>query len=217
MTTWGDLRTEIREDIEDASDTPRYSNTLLYTYLKDGIRDYSTWFPLRQDAVVLVGTETGPYTVPADKVDILFVEVPANRFLEHRKAAPGIRYPKTTGRPFFFYLDGGKLYLDGSPMAGEDVLLTYEAIHGLPTAFDDDAFVLTVPERDEELIRLYVKAKIFERIRTKAARLDRYRDNDRDDNPVTPEVANLKKLYWEMLAQRYEGGTIMLHRQGRTR
>lgn len=217
MSTWAELRAAIREDIEDTASSPRYSDGLLYTYLKDAIRDYSTWFPLRMDAVTLSGSGSGPYTVPSDLVDILFIECPANRFLENRKAAPGARYPKTTGRPFFFYVDGASIYLDGSPLAGEIVLITYEAIHDLPTSESDGTFDITVPERDEELLRLYVKAKVFERIRTKAARLDRFRDDDRDDNPITPEVDNIKELYWAMIAERYQGGTIMLHRQGRTR
>jgi hypothetical protein len=62
-----------------------------------------------------------------------------------------------------------------------------------------------------------VKAKVYERIRTKAARLDRYKDGDREDNPITPEVRNLMRDYDKKIAERYEGGTIMLHRQGRTR
>jgi len=214
MTTWETLRDEIREDIEDTKANPRYSDALLLTYAKDAIKDYSNWFPQRTDQTLLSGTGKGPYTLPTDLVNILFLECPANRFLERRIARPGTRYPKITGRPFFFYKTGGSLYLDGSPLAGETVLLTYEATHTIPTG---DSTVLTIPIHDEELIRLYVKAKVYERIRTKAARLDRYRDDDRDDNPITPEVRNLMRDYDKKMAERYEGGTIMLHRQGRMR
>lgn len=213
-TAWEDLRDEIREDIEDTKDQPRYSNELLLTYVKDAIKDYSNWFPMRIDAAALSGSGSGPYTIPDDMVNILFVECPANRFLERRIARPGTRYPKTTGRPFFFYKSGGNLYLDGSPLTGEEVLLTYEALHDIPEADDD---TLTIPVKDEELIRLYVKAKVYERIRTKAARLDRYKEGDRQDNPITPEVRNLMLDYDTKMAARYEGGTIMLHRQGRTK
>lgn len=217
MTTWAELRLEIREDIEDTKSTPRYSDLLLYTYLKDAVKDYSNWFPQRVDNEELTGTGKGPYALPAALVNPLFVECPTNRFLEHRLARPGARYPKTTGRPFFFYIDGGNLYLDGSPQTGETVLMTYESVHDLPTTFDDDTHEFTIPVRDEELIRLYVKAKVYERIRTKAARLDKFRDGERDDNPIAPEVRNLQRDYQRKMAERYEGGTIMLHRQGWTR
>jgi hypothetical protein len=217
MTTWGELLAEIREDIEDTAASPRYSDLLLYTYLKDATKDYSNWYPLRVDNETLSGTESGPYTLPATLVSVLFVECPANRFLEQRIPSPGARYPKTTGRPFFFYIDGGNLYLDGSPLSGEDVQMTYQSIHGIPTDETATGFELTVPEKDEELIRLYVKAKVYERVRTKAARLDRFRDDERGDNPVAPEVRNLMREYRNKIAERYEGGSVMLHRQGRTR
>jgi hypothetical protein len=218
MTTWETLRTEIREDIEDTGSTKRYSDALLWTYLKDAIKDYSTWFPLRVDKEVLSGSGAGPYPEPVGLVNILFVECPDNRFLERRLASPGARYPKTSGRPFFFYMDGGNLYLDGSPLAGESVLMTYESLHDWPSSSDDDdSHVFSLPEGDEELIRLYVKAKIFEKVRTKTANLDRFAETGRTENPVTPEVRNLMRDYDRKIAARYQGGSIMLHRQGRIR
>jgi len=225
MTTWGELRSEIREDIADAGAREKYSDTLLYTYFKDAIRDYSTYFPIRVDREELTGSGKGPYTLPDALVNILFVECPEDRYLEYRLAHPGARYPKTTGQPFFFFVDGGSLYMDGSPISGDTVLMTYEAVHTLPEDAipeeDDDATIddaiLTVPTQDEELLRLYVKAKVYELVRTKTARLDRFREDERDQNPVVQEVRNLMRDYHQKIAERYRGGAIMLHRQGRTR
>ncbi len=46
---------------------------------------------------------------------------------------------------------------------------------------------------DEELIRLYVKAKATEQIRTQQSSLDRFKPGNggRDDNPMNPEVRDL--------------------------
>lgn len=218
MTTWADLLSDIRRDIDDDGATPRYSDDLLYTYAKDAIRDYSTWFPRRLDRVVLSGTETGPYSLPSDVINVLFVECPEDRYLEQKPARPGARFPKESGRPFYFSIIGGSLYLDGSPLSGNSVLLTYEAIHSIPSAADDNAFALTIPEADEELVRLYVKSKVNERIRGKSARLDQYRERgQRDDNPLLPEVDEILDSYYAKIASRFKGGAHMLHRPGRTR
>jgi hypothetical protein len=217
-TTWGTLLDEVRVDVSDTSSNEKYSDAVLYTYLKDAVRDYSTWFPKRVDSTVLSGSGSGPYTLPSDFIEALFVEAPANYFLERRQPRPGARYPRTTGRPFNYYIDGGALYLDSAPILGdEDVILTYNSVHDLPATAADAAFVFTVPDADIELLRLYIKAKVFETIRSKASRLDRFNDSPRDDNPVAPEVRNVMREYRMKIAERYPGGAIMLARIGRTR
>ena len=97
--------------------------------------------------------------------------------------------------------------------------MTYDARHVIPAASDDTAALLTIPEDDEELIRLYVKAKATEQIRTQQASLDRFKpgSGSRDDNPMTPETGNLMQEYRNKIAERIKGGTIMLYRPGRPR
>ena len=101
----------------------------------------------------------------------------------------------------------------------QDVYLTYEARHTLPADEDDTTFLLSVPESDEELIRLYVKAKISEQTRTKQATLDRFKQGSgrRDDNPLEPEVGDLMGEYRMKIAERTSGGIILLFRPGRRR
>jgi len=132
MTTWGELRAVIREELKDTNALKyRWSDALLYLYLKDALNDYSLWFPVREDRTVLVLSGTG-YTLPTDHVNTLFVECPADSYLERRRAFPGVRYPTRSGKPFFFYTQGGKIYLDCSPLEGNNVLLTYEKVHPAP-------------------------------------------------------------------------------------
>ncbi|HEY45701.1 MAG TPA: hypothetical protein G4O14_02820 [Anaerolineae bacterium] len=222
MTTWADLLASLREDLQDTSVTPKYSDATLYLYLCDAISDYSMWFPLRVDQVGLTGSGVGPYALPANYVADLWVESPVNRFLERRLPRPGTRFPTQTGKPFYYYMQGGSLYLNSSPDDVDGVHLTYEALHTRPANAADTTFVFSVPLADEELIRIFVKAKIMERVRTRQAALDRFKDRassggDRQDNPLLPEVDDLYKDYYRKISQRLGGGTIRLYRPGRIR
>ena len=75
-----------------------------------------------------------------------------------------------------------------------------------------DAFVFEVPDADLELIRLYVKAKVYEQMRSKQAALDRFKlgSGSREDNPIAPEVEDLMKIYHEKIMERIPGGDIEL-------
>jgi hypothetical protein len=61
---------------------------------------------------------------------------------------------------------------------------------------------------------LYVKAKVYEQMRSRQASLDRFKlgNGARDDNPLTPEVDDLMKVYHEKIAERIPGGNIELYR-----
>lgn len=319
MTTWAELLAEIRADLQDTSDNPRWSDEMLFVFAKDAIRDYSTWFPRRIDReeLSLNHAETG-YTLPADFLGAVFVECPEDHYLEPRTPRPGIRYASRSGRPFFYQVQGGTIYLDSSPYEGDEVLLTYAAVHQLPiadctalvlaetalesgtqeltgpfdspdvpnvlsvtgfepsgptgpltgnvtisgtdenddaatdtialdstdTVFGDQIFKtitkiglpgwledgnavsvglqvdLTIPTSDEELIRIFIKAKVFEQMRGRQATLDRFKDratsgSDRQDNPMMPEVSSVMDEYYRKIALRIGGGAVMLHRIGR--
>ena len=109
MTTWGNLRASIREELKDVTvGKYRWSDALLFLYVKDALNDYSLWFPDRKDGEVLV-FDTDHYNLPVDYVEAIFVECPADRFLEDRRPRPGVRYPSRSGKPFFYHIQGGKL------------------------------------------------------------------------------------------------------------
>ena len=74
--------------------------------------------------------------------------------------------------------------------------------------------MLDIPDPDLELIRLYVKAKVYEQMRSRTAALDRFKlgSGSRDDNPIAPEVADLMKVYHSKIAERIPGGNIELYR-----
>jgi hypothetical protein len=214
MSTWAQLLADIRTDLKDTGSTPRWTNEALYLYAKDAIRDFSTHFPLlKRTTLTVAGTA---YALPVDLVEIWNVECPAERFLERRLERPGSHYTKA-GWPTQYYIEEGSLYLNGDPSDGDTVVLTYGALHTIPDSATDTTHTLTIPVVDEELIRLYVKAKATEQIRTQQASLDRFKlgSGARDDNPLEPETGNLMNEYRKKVAERYPGGIIKLYRPGR--
>lgn len=214
MTTWTQMLLEIRTDLKDTGDKPKWADDLLLIFAKDAIRDYSFHFPRKLMRVALVEA-AGAYVLPDDLVRIVDVECPQDSFLEKRQERPGVRFP-TQGDATLYYSGGDKLYLNGTPKG--ELLLSYEAVHVTPQTIADNV-TLSVPAVDEELIRLYVKAKAYEFIRGRQANLDRHKigSGSRDDNPVQPEVGNLMREYRRKIAERTEGGAVMLWRPGRRR
>ena len=208
MSTWLQLRTDIRADLKDSGTTLKYSEATIFLYLKDALRDYSQFFPIKCYREVLVlNTPKTAFVMPTDYIGGAIVECPLNRFLEERLATAGKTYnaiyPATT-----FAIVGGLLYINGDPLSSS-VYLSYDARHPIPVAVDNvdpipdvpiDDFVMTIPEDDEELIRLYIKAKVYGQTRTLASSLDRFKlgAGARDDNPLTPEVSNLMDEYHEI-------------------
>ena len=211
METWETLLADIRADLQDTSDKPRWANDTLYVYAKDALRDYSTWFPRRLDRVEML-LDGDKYPLPMDFIEDIQVECPLNSFLERRLDRPGVKYLKHS---LYYFIQGGSLYLSGAPL-GAGLYLTYLAAHPVPATAADVTFVLTVPDSDVELVRLYVKAKIYGLMRSKTATLDRYKPvGDRQDNPLAPETEDLWGEYYAKIAQRIPGGVISLYRAGR--
>jgi hypothetical protein len=153
-------------------------------------------------------------------VDVINVECPIGTFLENRNERPGRKYftSSSATRPFTYHIEGGGLYLNSPPLEGDSVLLTYFAVHVVP-ASETAATVMTVPDRDLELIRLYVKAQVNIQMRGKQARLDRFKTGAgaRDDNPLEPESVDLMQDYYAKIAERISGGAVKLYRPGRIR
>ena len=80
-------------------------------------------------------------------------------------------------------------------------------------------FELTVPDIDIELIRLFVRGRLFTKMRGKQASLDRFKvgGGKRDDNPISDEVEDLMRDYRDAIATRYRGGAVNLYRLGRVK
>ena len=215
MTTWANLLNDIRTDLKDTGATQKFSNAVLYLAAKDAIRDYSLHLP-RVIFRELLTVANGVYPLPDNFIRVVEVECPLDTYLEERQVRPGVRFT-SSAIPTQYIIEGTNLRLNAE--TSEGVYLTYEARHLLPDDEDDTTFEMTVSEADEELIRLYVKAKLSEQMRTKQAALDRFKQGAgrRDDNPLEPEVGDLMAEYRMKIAERSSGGIILLFRPGRRR
>jgi hypothetical protein len=178
--TWAQFLAELRVELNDVPATggaPRYSDDLLYLYARDGIRDYSQFFPknVRQEQLVAV-------------------EV--------------IRYSL-----LWYWIAGDYLFLNYDPKEGDGVYLSYYALHPVPADKTDAAFVLTVPNADLELIKLFVMAKVQIKVRNDQSRLDRFKitSGSRDDNPMIVETTDFMERYHEGITRRMRGGRIQLY------
>lgn len=211
-TTWGLFLAAIRAELNDDKTNQRWSNEVLYTWTCDGVRDYSMTLPLRSSASLTISGSS--YPVPTDFIADIFVECPLGTTLTKRIMAPGYRYQTRTGYPTQYWLDGPNIVINGSAPDDEDPLLHYHAVHTTPSGVDDTSFSFSVPDRDIELIRLYVRSRALQQMRTSTALLDRFKlgSGTRTDNPITPEVDNLMVEYEKKLAQRIPGGVIRLWR-----
>ena len=214
-TTWAQFLKDLREDLQDSGSSPRWTSYLLWLYTKDAINDYSLWFPRRIDSVELVASGTG-YALPDDFSTDIYVESPKDTFLERRLPTTGRKFLAQSS-PYFYYLDGGKLYLNSTTVT-DGPYLTYYAIHDVPTSEKTTpTFTFTIPDSDLELIRLYVRAQVHTQMRSKQARLDRFEPGSgrRDDNPLHPEANTLLDEYYNKVSLRVGGGAVRLHRTGR--
>jgi hypothetical protein len=217
MATWVSILADVRTDLKDSGASPRWPDAALWLWLRDAVADSSRYFPLRVSRHELTLT-AGAYPLPADLVEIVSVECPQDTHLERIRQRPGIAIV-SSGSPKSFYTEGSTLYLDGAP--SDPVLLTYEALHpiGDTAPAPEDTTETTVPKQDLELLRLYVKAKANEQVRSQQANLDRFKlgAGDRDDNPLIPEVTNLMREYRDKINARIPSRAIRLYRSGMRR
>lgn len=210
MTTLRELIADVRADLQDSGASPRWSDAVLYVFIKDAIRDYSTWFPRRTDRAALAPAGAA-WALPPDFIEAIQVETSPGVYLSRRSPVPGASYTNLA-QPRCYALDAGGLYIYGPQPSSP--LLTYYAVHPIPASEMDAGWVCTVPDRDLELIRLYVGGKAHAQMRAKQSRLDRFEvgSGRRDDNPVAPEAATLMAEYRLKIAERFGGRAVILYR-----
>jgi len=145
--TWKQLLADLRNYLQDTASSPKWSDAQLLLFTQDAIRDYSLYFPQRVDRVELDLDDDGmSYELPEDFVDVIHVESPKDRYLEPRQERPGMKL-FSRARPLSYFIQGGNLYLMGSPL-DEEVLLTYFAVHPVPESTKDAEWTSTIPDRD---------------------------------------------------------------------
>lgn len=214
---WSEFLAEIRVEVGDTAATPRFTDAVLWSYTRDAIIDISRYPSLarRVDRVTLTVDPVDPckFVLPDDFLSELYVECPLDTVLEPRQMKLGQR--RISGRLSTYFTDRAYLYLNGVPTG--DVVLTYLASHPYPANADDLTFVFTNPQRDNELVRLYVLGRVLKWMRVQQSKLDRFKATSgaRDDNPMFPETIDLEKTYDEAISERMPSGGVLLYRPGK--
>ena len=215
--TWAGFLAELRMELDDTGATPRWSDSVLYIMTRDGIWDYSQYFPLRTDKAALVSVvgNDKKFTLPASFIDDVLVECPEGNYLDVRRERPGVTLT-TSSTPLFYYVDAGFLYLDVAPGSAA-VLLSYYGAHGIPASATDTTFAMTIPYSDLEVLKLYVQARVNVLIRNRQAQLDRFKlgSGTREDNPITEESVDFFARYNEAIAKRLRPQAVRLYRPRR--
>ena len=211
---WGEFLTELHVELNDSGATQKFSDELLYVFLRDGTVALSEWLPRDIGRLALTAEVTDPkkFALPVDFIEEYLVECPLDNALTFRSVRPGVRRSPSV-KPLFYWTNTGYLLLDASP-GDNAVLLSYYGVHGIPANAEDTTFVLTVPLRDIELLKLYILGRAFQRERSRQSMLDRFKlgSGDRQDNPISPEVNEYFVKYDQKLADRIGGKTVFLSR-----
>lgn len=209
MTTWATLRQNIRLQLDDTGDTPKWTDAELLLYVKRAVQAYSQYFPM--DATATPTGSDGDYTVE-DTWDIDRVshttDADYEEFLEELDRLPG--------QAMHYYLEGWwreDTTLSVYPTTLEDVKIYYTSCHTLPT---QDSSVLTVPIDDEGLLEVFVLRKCHDRYVGKTGLLDRWKESGkRDDNPILMSVINWQRQWEHGIAQRLSRRRLRMYKKGR--
>ena len=210
--TWANLLTSLRYELDDVvAGNYLWSDEALFVWLGDALSDYSVYNPLVIVADISLAEASDSYDLPSDNLGVLSVQSPLGTYLQQRRVRPGVVYRSRT-ETLSYELVGDTITLNSSATS---VILSYRAIHPSPETCEDYDFELTFPVRDTELIRLYICAKAYGRMRSQQASLDRFKlgSGNRTDNPLIPAVNELMDEYYRKINLRYGGGVITLSPQ----
>jgi hypothetical protein len=216
MTTWTSFLANIRTYLKDDGTTSKYSDQLILLFTQDALREYSQYFP--RERRVEIDPSESLYALPDDLIEIQAVECPEGTYLKRRVARPGYKF-RTLSSPTLYWQVGESLRLNAD--TDDAIFLTYGGQHPNPTSDlleeveegeDPVAYTFTVPDKDMELINLYVRAQCLEQTRSRQANLDRFRRRgERDDNPMIYETRTLMDEFYNKIAQRSGGDVIYLY------
>lgn len=219
-TTWATLKSDIQVFL--GSDT-RWTAAELMLYANWAIRIYSEYFYQVSSTGHTTDGTTQAWALPSGYIGVERVEYDKSasgdpEFLEEIQIKPGTRfYNVSSNYPLMYYVEDNQLKLTSAPDSADTLTVYYRVKH---TEMADDTTILTVPDRDLELITLYVASKAAARVMFDQANLDRWKQRAVNagspvQNPLTPPHQQFEKEFWQRLFDRLPKGTIELRKQGR--
>ncbi|HYU20001.1 MAG TPA: hypothetical protein VEQ11_15030 [Chloroflexota bacterium] len=180
MTTRAQMRTTIRNELNDAGGTPLWPDAQLNEWLVEGLRDLGRQLGLEKSQSITSVANQGSYALAADVVQVARVEHPAGYFRVPRGFASGDVSPDAIldldprVKPLELLYDvfGGSLVLSPAPSAsGESIVVRYQGAYAEPSA---DSSVLDLPSRDEDALLFYVCGRAMQWIGADEAKRQRF-------------------------------------------
>tara|TARA_Y100000310_G_scaffold328928_1_gene397903 strand:+ start:15565 stop:16236 length:672 start_codon:yes stop_codon:yes gene_type:complete len=221
VTTWATLQAEIELDL--GSDT-QWTDAELLMYVNRGIREYSNYFPQIASTVLTTDDSTKAWETPTGFLAVERVEFKHGGedypyFLEEIRIIHGSQwYNPASEYPRMWFVEGGEFCLTAAPDTDDVLTLYYRGAH---TEMVDGTTVLTVPDKDLELLSLFVASRAAMRVAVDDARLSRWDMKGMDSgnpehNPVLPIHVQFENEFWDRLFKRLHKTThIQTQRRGR--
>lgn len=156
MTTRGELRELVRQELNDEGTTRLWSDARLDRWIVEAVRWYGREFPRERSVQLATVAGQAEYALPADwnGRDVWRVEHPPGVPRAPLGASAGPGTEADGAEPPAYEVYGGALALRPAPAAtGEVVVVRYGAGYPEPSA---DGEVLATPDGDDDLLVLFV-------------------------------------------------------------
>src|SRR5438067_4955611 len=162
MTTRADIRTRIRDELNDNGGVKLWSDALLNRWIGEATKEWSRVVPRDRAWQTTATANTPSYALPSDVLEVVRVEHPPGVFrvlggLHDGDIAPTVDLSVWPGvRPLALSWEqwGGQLFLIPAPgTTGEAIEVRYKGAYSVPA---DDVTALDVEAADEEALVLYV-------------------------------------------------------------
>ncbi len=184
MTTRADLRTQIRQELQDNVTPYFWSDAAMHTALAAAFSAYSQYAPAStQSAIAVSAGSQGQFSLPANTLAVVAVLIngvtvapvpdlatlnePAAPVWQTSYVQPVIPYAALSSHGQAWTVWNGAVQLRYPVPAPATVQLILASAHLLPA---DDLTAVTVPDTDTEVIVLHVCDRLAASARTDAAR-----------------------------------------------
>jgi hypothetical protein len=166
MTNRLELHNLCRRRLGDLTTPAGWSDLQINQWINDAIAEYSVHFPRQLNTTITTAASSRVYDLPAGFQSIVSVEYPTGEdppeYLQRMK----YQHPDFWQHDGYYDFikrdasDSSQLLISEKPSLGETITIEYMGDHGFPA---EDSDVITVPDRNLELLVLFVRwASILE-------------------------------------------------------
>ena len=160
MTTRLELHNLCRRRLGDLTTPAGWSDLQINQWINDAIAEYSVHFPRQLNTTIETTAGSRVYDLPAGFQNLVSVEYPTGEDPPEYLQRLDYQHPDFWQNEGYYDFikrdasDSSQLLISEKPAAGETITVEYLGDHDFP---DEDADVITVPDRNLELIVLFVR------------------------------------------------------------